>query len=120
MPVLAWIGFVLASIAVRVIAFKRLHRFVRRWPVSPLRWRPSAETIRNAVDTASRFALVPVQCLERALVAACLFRLFGHKAEFVIGVRRTPFYAHAWVELDGEVMTDTRERIAELAVVERC
>jgi len=76
--------------------------------------------LRDAIEAAARWTLLPVQCLERAAVTTCLFRTFGYDAAFVIGVRRTPFYAHAWTELDGAVLTDPAERVRELAVVERC
>lgn len=120
LTLLAWFAFVAASLAVRVAGFPRVHRIVRRCRVTSLRRRPPADEFRRAVDAASRWTLIPVQCLERAVVAGCLFRLFGYDARFVIGVRRTPFYAHAWAELDGEVLTDAAERVRDLAVVERC
>ncbi|WP_317495783.1 lasso peptide biosynthesis B2 protein [Haloechinothrix sp. LS1_15] len=50
-----------------------------------------------------------VQCLSgSAGLAAHLWRL-GIAAEFVIGVQKYPFVAHAWVEVNGEVINDRAE-----------
>lgn len=120
LTVVAWLAFLVTAVAVRLAGFTRVHRRVRQWRVSPTRRPPPVEVLRDAIESAARWTIVPVQCLERAAVTTCLFRSFGYDATFVIGVRRTPFYAHAWTELNGAVLTDPVERVRELAVVERC
>lgn len=117
---LAWCGIGAATLLVKLAGFRRIHAVVRRWPVRTRMSRPDAAQIWAAIDSAARFAVKPIQCLERAVVTACMLRTFGHPAEMVIGVQRVPFYAHAWVELDGRIITDPPERVANLSVLERC
>ena len=51
-------------------------------------------------------------CLPRSLSLFAYLRACGYPAHHVIGVRRVPFTAHAWVELDGEAVLDTADRSA--------
>lgn len=48
----------------------------------------------------------PDDCLARSLALYRYLRRAGFAAEHVIGVRRVPFRAHAWVEYDGAVVLD--------------
>jgi len=48
----------------------------------------------------------PDDCLSRSLALFRFLRRAGFSAEHVIGVRRVPFRAHAWVECDGEPVMD--------------
>lgn len=50
----------------------------------------------------------PDDCLGRSLALFAYLRAAGFAAEHVIGVRRIPFKAHAWVEHEGEVVLDRR------------
>ena len=50
----------------------------------------------------------PDDCLGRSLALFAYLRAAGHPAEHVIGVRRIPFKAHAWVECAGDVVLDRR------------
>jgi hypothetical protein len=52
----------------------------------------------------------PGDCLLRSLSLYRFLRSRGCAAEHVIGVRRFPFKAHAWVECDGAAMLDGRAR----------
>jgi hypothetical protein len=62
------------------------------------------ETIRTA---AAAQLLFPVACKERALVGHHLLRVvYGLPAVLVVGVEHYPFGAHAWVEVDGRIVTD--------------
>lgn len=47
-------------------------------------------------------------CLPRSIALAVTLRGLGHAAEQVVGVCRFPFRAHAWVELDGSPMLESR------------
>ena len=61
----------------------------------------------RAVDSARRHHLRHVECLPRSAALTCVMRLLaGKNAKVVIGVRRPPFAAHAWVEVDGVVISD--------------
>jgi hypothetical protein len=49
-----------------------------------------------------------------------LMRLRGWPAELVLGVRRMPFAAHAWVEVRGRVVNDDPRVQRQYSVLERC
>ena len=61
--------------------------------------------------------LSPNDCLPRSLALFRYLRCEGVAAEHVIGVRRVPFAAHAWVEADGDALLD--ERIAGFTTLAR-
>src|ERR1041384_5341892 len=46
----------------------------------------------------------PVLCLQRAVCTVRLLRRHGIFARLVIGYRPSPFFSHAWVEVDGRVV----------------
>jgi hypothetical protein len=57
------------------------------------------------------------RCLQSAAVATCLLRLRGVAADLVIGVRRMPFTAHAWVEVDQTIVMNGRSNTRSLYTV---
>ncbi len=62
------------------------------------------QVICNAVLLATCFYLKPVLCLQRAVCTVRLLRKHGIVARLVIGYRPSPFFSHAWVEVDGRVV----------------
>jgi Transglutaminase-like superfamily len=54
----------------------------------------------------------PTDCLPRSLALFGFLRRMRLQAEHVIGVQRSPFQAHAWVELLGKVVLDSDRRTA--------
>lgn len=46
----------------------------------------------------------PVLCLQRSVCTTRLLRKHGVNARLVIGYRPAPFFAHAWVEVNGRVV----------------
>lgn len=58
-------------------------------------------------------------CLIRSLTLTAALRRNGVDAEVCIGVRKFPFSAHAWVEVDGVVMNDTEQLLRPLSVLAR-
>ncbi len=78
--------------------------------------RPPSE-ICGAVETACIWFFKDVSCLHRSAVTARLLKQYGVNAQMVIGAQSLPFKAHAWVEVDGEVINDkpyVREMYPEL------
>jgi len=71
------------------------------------------------VAGACSFYWKKVLCLQRAIVTARLLRRYGFGAEVVIGCRMLPFAGHAWVEIDGRVVNDSRGYQQKLRVLER-
>jgi len=62
------------------------------------------KTICDAVLLATCFYWKPVLCLQRAVCTVRLLRKNGIHARLVIGYRPSPFFSHAWVEVDGRVV----------------
>lgn len=62
------------------------------------------KTICDAVLLATCFYWKPVLCLQRAVCTVRLLRRHGIHARLVIGYRPSPFFSHAWVEVDGRVL----------------
>ena len=61
-----------------------------------------ARTARQAVVSVSLACAGREGCLVRSLATALLCRSYGHWPTWCLGARRlAPFYAHAWVEVDG-------------------
>jgi len=59
--------------------------------------------ICDAVLLATCFYWKPVLCLQRAVCTVRQLRKHGIVARLVIGYRPSPFFSHAWVEVDGRV-----------------
>ena len=75
---------------------------------------------RVVQEAAAATFLLPAACKERALAGyRILGGWYGLPAAVVVGVRRQPFLAHAWVECDGRVVTDDPERCSHLLAVVR-
>ena len=47
-----------------------------------------------------------VLCLQQAACTTRLLRAYGIRSHLKIGYRPVPFLSHAWVEIDGRVVTD--------------
>ena len=62
------------------------------------------KAICEAVLLATCFYWKPVLCLQRAVCTVRLLRRYGIQARLVIGYRPSPFFSHAWVEVDGRVV----------------
>lgn len=62
--------------------------------------------ILRAVDTAAVWYWKQVLCLQRSATVACLLRESRVPASVIVGVQQVPFKAHAWVEVDGQVVGD--------------
>lgn len=63
----------------------------------------SERAICDAVLLATCFYWKPVLCLQRAVSTVRLLRKHGMHARLVIGYRPSPFFSHAWVEVNGRV-----------------
>ena len=76
--------------------------------------------ICDAVLLATCFYWKPVLCLQRAVCTVRLLRRHGIHARLVIGYRPSPFFSHAWVEVDGRVLSGSaayQKRLLPLHVV---
>jgi hypothetical protein len=102
--------------------FNALHQKVRNYPVRKRNSIPSDATKRlcAAMDMACIWYWREVLCLQRSAAAACLLKQFGVPAEMIIGVQQVPFKSHAWVELNGVVVSDKPYMREMYAVIETC
>jgi hypothetical protein len=70
--------------------------------------KPNTQDLEQAICEATLLATClywkPVLCLQRSVCTARLLRKHGVNARLVIGYRPAPFFAHAWVEVDGRVV----------------
>jgi Transglutaminase-like superfamily len=101
--------------------FAALYDKVRHCPANSKVTFPNAiDAICAAVDMASIWYWKEVLCLQRSAATACLLKKSGVPAQLVIGVQRTPFKAHAWVEVDGRVVNDKPYMQEIYVVLDRC
>lgn len=100
-------------------AFGELHERVRRRAVRPRRTRRDINLLCRAVNLACALYFKEVQCLQRSSILVCLLRDHGIPATLVIGAQRLPFRAHAWVELDGQVVNDSESSVQLYGVLDR-
>jgi hypothetical protein len=94
---------------------------VRQWRTrghlaAPLRDQRAA-LLCAAVNRARVYYFMHARCLQSAAVANCLLRWHGIPAQLVIGVRRVPFTAHAWVEVDGRVVMNEQTSMLNVYTV---
>jgi len=82
----------------------------RRLPLAA--GRLEAQRLHRLVTAAARWWRADRGCLPRALLAWWIELARGQEAAIVIGVRRGPFTAHAWVEVGGRDYGEARDPAA--------
>jgi hypothetical protein len=105
----AFIEFAFYEVIRRFGGFYARHKIIRQWPIANGRTRQEdAElpALCEAVHTAAVWYPKQTLCLQKASVTTSLLRQHGFPADMKIGVRKQPFHAHAWVEVDGQVVGD--------------
>jgi len=106
----AWLVLTGLQVLIRWGRFARVQALLGEvpsvWKIAPSQADDMITTTVIALGRASRLALMPVRCLDIASACTCLLRLRGLPADVVIGVRASPFAAHAWTELHGRVIGD--------------
>jgi hypothetical protein len=79
----------------------------------------SHDAIFDAVNLASCLYFKPVRCWQRSVVAVRLLRKHGVPCRLVIGYRPSPFFSHAWVEIDGRIVNDLPTYAERLRVLQK-
>jgi hypothetical protein len=103
----AFFGFAMINIMLKALSFSALCASVKGWPVS--RTAAHSEVLQEICDAVDRATILypkEAVCLQRSAITTCLLRQGGIEARMVIGCRKIPFKAHAWVEVDGQVVND--------------
>lgn len=118
----AWLLLPVVAIHLRLFGFAATSR--RLQPTrQPQKTRPAGDTMPHAlklsrlVGIAGRHHVADFACLTRSLVAWAMLQSHGIAAELKIGVRKQAgkFQAHAWVEVDGQVVNDNHRVTEEYA-----
>jgi len=117
----AFLGLAAVDFLLKLVSFNALYNLVKRWPVNDKGTGLEAtQEIGDAVTRAITWYPKQAMCLQRSAVTTCLLRSRGVPAKLIIGCQKLPFLAHAWVEVDGEVVNDKR-RVQEIhKVLESC
>ena len=101
--------------------FAAIYDRVRRTPLNKSPASTAAvERVCAAVDLACVWYWKHVLCLQRSAATVSLLRREGIAAELVIGAQHMPFKAHAWVEVDGQVVNDRSYTNEMYSVLDRC
>lgn len=119
---IAYLGLLISDAILKLLGFSRFHALVRRLPARSTARGSAAQARRivRSVDQASAFYFKRAWCLQRSAVTVALLRLAGLPAHLVIGIQRIPFYAHAWVELEGRVVNDQPAVRRRFETLETC
>mgnify|MGYP006283364795 CR=1 FL=1 len=103
--------------ALRVLSLRRLVRWTGRRATRPgAADRPTVGRVAWAVHTAGRHLFPARPCLPQALAARLLLSGLGVATDLRIGVQKPEadaLRAHAWVEVDGEVLVGGTDAPAE-------
>ena len=97
----------------RTGGFQRIRRIVQltpfgsRIPRDRKFEREMCRQVCTAVDRAQVFLFTQAMCLQRSIVITRLLVMQGLNAETVIAAHLMPFKSHAWVEVNGEVVSDS-------------
>jgi hypothetical protein len=104
----AFIEFAFYEVVRRFGGFYARQKIIRQWPITGGNHHEEAElpALCEAVHTAAVWYPKQTLCLQKASVTTSLLRQHGFAADMKIGVRKQPFHAHAWVEVDGQVVGD--------------
>jgi Transglutaminase-like superfamily len=91
-----------------IVSLRGSGRILSQLKRQSIKARPTSQelekTICDAVHLATCFYWKPVLCMQRAVCTVWLLRRYGIVARLVIGYRPSPFFSHAWVEVDGRVV----------------
>jgi hypothetical protein len=98
--------------------FRHIHHDIARLRTASGQAPADVNRVCEAVVWATCFYWKPVQCLQRSVAAVRLLRHYGVEARLVIGYRSMPFFSHAWVEVNGAVVNDSRSYRRLLHVIE--
>lgn len=117
----ALFGLIAYDLVLSTGKFKMVHRLVAGWKTT-LRVPKNGlmNQIAHAINLACIWYPKRVQCLQRSSVTTCLMRSHGIAAQMVLGAQKTPFLAHAWVEVDGNAVNERSSPQARYEIWERC
>ncbi len=117
----AYMGLIAHDLFMSRHDFASLHRRVRNFPLRRVAADANATNIVSfALEVACCFYPKQALCLQRSAVLVKLLRAKGVSAHMTIGVQKLPFRAHAWVEVDGQIINDRLASREDFLVLEVC
>jgi Transglutaminase-like superfamily len=95
----------------------RFTQSITRWLIAPRRCVAPADRtciplVVHRVDLAAALFPARARCLERSFALHICLGWCGIQTTVRLGVQPYPFAAHAWLELDGELVGDSPDSIA--------
>ena len=116
----ALVGLAIVDIFI-AFGFAAVYDLVKGWPLNTrIHGADALDKVMQEVTRAMTWYPKQAMCLQRSAVLACLLRSSGIYAELVIGCQKLPFLAHAWVEVDGQVVNDGKSVQETHKVLDRC
>ena len=107
----AFLGLLAFDLMLRVRGFNSLITRVETWPTAsqPPRDPEITRRVRAMVDRAQMYYPKKAMCLQHSAVVTCLLRRRGVPAQMILAAQEFPPKAHAWVEVENEVVNDSAE-----------
>jgi len=99
--------FAAIDIYLKLAGFNSLLTRVQRYPTKLSSSRSDVVANIAALDQAQIYYPKKQMCLQRSAALTMLLRAKGHAAQMVIGAQPYPAKAHAWVEVDNQVIGDS-------------
>ena len=117
----ALLALAIVDVFLALLGFAAVYDLVKGWPVSRrIHGSDALERVMQEVTRAMTWYPKQAMCLQRSAVLACLLRANGIYAQMVIGCQKLPFLAHAWVEVDDQVVNDAKSVQETHKVLDRC
>lgn len=112
----AYIRFILLFVVLKARGIQYYAKYFDTPPFSPVPETNAAtiQSVKRGVDTAVRFMVFDSHCVYRSLVSTMMLRRRGIPAVVCLGVSSFPFRAHAWVEVDGTVISGDDVKVSGL------
>ena len=107
------------DVALRVLGFARTYRIARHLggdAIADVNDAVIRGTLHNVIVAT---ALYPgrSKCLEQTVASYLLLRRRGADVKMRLGVQPYPFFAHAWLEMNGHPLTESNEVVARFALM---
>ncbi len=125
----AGLVLLVVTVGLRVVGFRRLHALLARGKRGPPRTGDNravsrearARSTAGAVSAVGSLGPFGATCLSRSLTLWWLLRRQGIESDLRIGVRKQGegIEAHAWVEIDGSVVSEAGDFWLEYSAFDR-
>ncbi len=120
--IFATLAVLTTQVVLKCFGFERLYAAMARLPAVGAAKdadRARVHAVHAAVEQACRRICRRSYCVQRTAALTTLLRLRGYEAVVVIGVRRPPFEAHAWTEVDGLPVGESSDSLSSYVVIRR-